>query len=99
MIRESSDPASVLCARLQEKIDFLDEMTARVRGDQIVNLDGLNDDVTSLCEQIEASTPEIAHRTEQKMAEMIGKLETLAGELQSLRLRLVPQAGDNRSRH
>jgi hypothetical protein len=68
-------------SRLDNMIEFVTDATGQVETGTLANLGTLDKDVTQLCNDVEASPPEVAQSVSAKMAEMVSKLEQLAQAL------------------
>jgi hypothetical protein len=64
--------------------DDIETMHIAIRNDEELDLEGLDDRVDLLCQQIEAAPREISTEIESEMAQMITALEKLAVTLKSI---------------
>ena len=79
--------ADTLNERLQRHIDFIDEAVAQIRNGALPNLKPL-DDAMRLCTTVQKAKPAIAKELQPRMAEMIGRLDQLAMEIEAYRKEL-----------
>lgn len=63
---------------LKEVIGFLREASAQLQNGEVIELDGLDEQVDTICLAAEKSKPQIAKTLEPLMADMIAELEVLA---------------------
>ncbi len=68
-------------ARFQELTAFVEEALDTVQSDSMPDLANLEDRVSGLCQDIETADEDTAAKVQPLMAEMIGKLDTLAQAL------------------
>lgn len=68
-------------SRMQDIRRFIVDSTARLRGGELVSLEGLNSDVAALCTRAVSLPPEQVSEIQPLMADMIDSLETLAATL------------------
>lgn len=73
--------AEQLNTRLQNQIDYIVESIQNIKQDNLVDMKPMDDEVASICGEIEKSDKETAQKTEAKMVELIGLLDQLALEL------------------
>lgn len=67
---------------LQRLIDRCEQASYRLERSNILpDLEGMEDDINTICLEIQAAPPEIAKQTEAKMARLIERLEVLATHL------------------
>lgn len=64
--------------------DDIETMHIAIRNDEQLDLEGLDDRVDLLCQQIEAAPSDISTEIESEMAQMITALEKLAITLKSI---------------
>ncbi|MAS88039.1 MAG: hypothetical protein CMH30_08720 [Micavibrio sp.] len=64
--------------------DDIETMHIAIRNDEELDLEGLDDRVDLLCQQIEAAPSDISTEIESEMAQMITALEKLAVTLKSI---------------
>lgn len=81
-------------SRMQELSAFIDEANTQVSGGQMVDLQGLDDEVASLCERTLALPPQDAVEVQPLMADMITKLEDLGRSLQIFQDKLEQQKSE-----
>ena len=77
-----------------EQIEFIDETIARTRADELTDVTALNENVNKICAAAEKIDDSEDKLIERRMAEMIGKLEELAQELQAFQDRTEEKPGD-----
>ncbi len=68
--------------RLKAQIDIIEQALIDINHGDVGDLEGLDDEVESICDDIKKLPHDIAQSTEPLMLEMIGKLEKLAVVLQ-----------------
>ena len=67
--------------RIQNLIGMIDQAIAQVEGGEMIDLAGLDDEVQAVCEAAENPALEEMEMVDEKMDEMIGKLEELSDAL------------------
>ncbi len=73
--------AQELNERIDHMIDFVNQANAQAESGTLADLSDLDKNVTQLCDDVEASSPDVAREVSDKMAEMIAALEELATAL------------------
>lgn len=79
---ETQATAEELNKELEKQISVIDEAIESAKAGDIKELEGLDEDVESICASIEQADPEIANQTRETMSRMIARLEDLARILQ-----------------
>ena len=73
--------AEQLNNRLQGQIDYIVQSIQNIKQDNLMDMKAMDDEVASICNEIEKSDKTVAAATESKMVELIGLLDQLALEL------------------
>lgn len=77
-----SDTVEDIKTRMQELTSFVIDANNSINGGQMVDLQGLDDEVASLCDRTLALPPQRAAEVQPLMAEMISQLEELGRSLE-----------------
>lgn len=67
--------------RIQAVIDRIDQAIAQIENGEMINLDDLDNDVATICEEAHEPAPEETELVDEKMDLMIEKLEELSQAL------------------
>ncbi|MCB9988751.1 MAG: hypothetical protein H6868_05365 [Rhodospirillales bacterium] len=67
---------------LKAQIDFIDDVIARVRSNELVDIRDMEDAVASLSDDIQGAGPQIAPQIEDLLGTMVARLDDLARELE-----------------
>ena len=68
--------------RMEQLTQFIIEVNEKIKGGDMVDLTGLDDEVASLCDRSVALPPQLAIQMQPLMSEMIAKLEDLSVTLE-----------------
>ncbi|TAL29543.1 MAG: hypothetical protein EPN97_13360 [Alphaproteobacteria bacterium] len=82
-----------LTQRLTSIIDYVRDCERRVNQGEILELDGLDRNVVSICDGISALPQEEGKRLEEQMSELIKDLERLAGAMREQQKKIEAEAG------
>ncbi|MEZ0223770.1 MAG: hypothetical protein ACAH83_04390 [Alphaproteobacteria bacterium] len=96
MTQPTADPkpdSQDLTKRLETIIDYVRDCERRVNQGEIMELDGLDRNVVSICDGISALPPEQGKQLEQQMSELIKDLERLAGAMREQQKKIEGEAG------
>lgn len=69
--------------RIQNLIGMIEQAITQVQGGEMIDLAGLDDEVQAVCEAAETPAIEEMEIVDEKMDQMIGKLEELSDALDS----------------
>lgn len=83
--------AQNIIQRMNELTQFVSQSNDIIKGGQMVDLTGLDDEVASLCDRTVALHPQEAMQVQPVMAELISKLEELGRTLQQFQNNLGSQ--------
>lgn len=72
-----------LPARIDNLIGMIEQAIAQVQGGEMIDLAGLDDEVQAVCEAAETPALEEMEIVDEKMDQMIGKLEELSDALEN----------------
>ncbi len=86
-----SDAVQDIKTRMQELTSFVIQANNTINAGQMVDLQGLDDEVASLCDRTLALPPEQAAQIQPLMAEMISNLEELGRTLEMYQEKLRDQ--------
>ncbi|MEM6781597.1 MAG: hypothetical protein AAF569_07015 [Pseudomonadota bacterium] len=86
-----SDNPQDIKTRMQELTSFVVQANDTINAGQMVDLQGLDDEVASLCDRTLALPPQQAADIQPLMAEMISKLEELGRSLETFQQNLRDQ--------
>lgn len=86
-----NDVAQDIKTRMQELTSFVIQANDSIQAGQMVDLQGLDDEVASLCDRTLALSPEKAADIQPLMAEMISSLEELGRSLEVFQQNLRDQ--------
>ena len=88
-----SDIVEAIKTRMIELTDFIQQADDTINGGQMVDLQGLDDEVASLCDRALALPPQEATQIQPLMADMITRLEALGASLQRFQDNLRSENG------
>lgn len=89
-----TDTAEELQKRLDSMIEFVAQAAEQVESGTLADLGSLDKDVSQLCSDVENAPPETAQAVSDKMAEMVSKLEGLAGALKAYQDKVEKEGGE-----
>lgn len=80
--------------RLSELSIFLDNAITQANQSNLIDLGSMENDIASLCVQIESSAPEVANEMKPLMANLIAKLDELAASIATYQTQMEEQKDD-----
>ena len=78
-----NENAKDLESALQEHIDHINDAIIKTRQNELINLEGMDEKVATLCKEIMHTDDEAMAKLEDKMVHMINLLDELAIELKN----------------